>query len=76
MAVKKAPIVKAYQVNLYCDKCGGLMEREGCIALTSFPPRYTNNYRCAKCGCTDTSEVTYPYQIIEFDRSKEEIVNA
>lgn len=68
--VKKAPIVHAYQVNLYCDKCGKRMSR-GTSTLLSDPTKYV--YLC-ECGETAISEKLYPYQIVEFDEGNAEII--
>ena len=68
--IKKAKITAAYQVNLYCDKCGKRMRR-GTSTILSYPPKY--NYLC-DCGNTALSERLYPYQQVEFDERNAEII--
>ena len=58
--MEKRKPVDTYQVNLYCDVCGGLMELpEPSVVLCTYPPQY--EYHCVKCGNTVTSYIQYPY---------------
>lgn len=68
--IKKALITKAYQINLYCDKCGKRMEIDKeKPSLLSNPPIFT--YRC-ECGHTEQSKQIYPYQQVFFDEENAE----
>lgn len=49
--------VRVYEVNLFCDKCGGLMKSDN-LVLATYPPQYT--YYCEKCGEKTTSHKSYP----------------
>lgn len=58
--MEKRKPVDTYQVNLYCDMCGGLMKpSEPNVALCTYPAQYT--YHCTKCDNTVTSYIQYPY---------------
>lgn len=58
--MEKRKLVDTYQVNLYCDVCGGLMELpEPSVVLSTYPPQY--EYHCTKCDNTVTSYIQYPY---------------
>lgn len=72
MTVKKFPIVAAWQVNLYCDKCGEIMEY---FRFDYDPDRDKCRYvhKC-KCGHEEKTIQQYPHQIVQFDTSKAEEV--
>ena len=58
--MEKRKLVDTYQVNLYCDVCGGLMERpELSVVLCTYPPQY--EYHCVECSNTVTVNRVYPY---------------
>lgn len=58
--MEKRKPVNTYQVNLYCDVCGGLMELpEPSVVLSTYPPQY--EYHCVKCGNIAISSRQYPY---------------
>ena len=58
--MEKRKPVDTYQVNLYCDMCGGLMELpEPSVVLCTYPPQY--EYHCVKCGNIAISSRPYPY---------------
>ena len=72
MIIKKAPIICAWQVNLYCDKCGKTMN----FLRTDFPPNDNKLrfvYGC-ECGHEEMTETHYPHQILQFDMGKEEVI--
>lgn len=72
MAIKKAPITAAWQVNLYCDKCGEIMK----FKRTQFPEgdnKLQFVYGC-DCGHEEMTDQQYPHQIVHFDLSKMEVV--
>ncbi|OUO77937.1 hypothetical protein B5F53_12050 [Blautia sp. An249] len=50
---------KILQVNMQCDKCGGLMKYIG-GALMSDPPLYP--HKCQNCGVVERFRYIYPYQ--------------
>lgn len=73
VAVKRSPIYEAWNVNLYCDKCGEVMT----YARVDYPK--DNNdlhfvYKC-KCGHEEMTKIQYPHQLFISDTSREEIVN-
>lgn len=72
MSIKKAPITKAYNVNLYCDKCGEIMHYKK-NTFKDNDNKVQFLYRCS-CGHEEISDNMYPYQIIEFDKSQEEVI--
>lgn len=76
--VKKAPIIGAYQVMLYCTMCDTQMpvgvpkydmvtDPETCKAEIK---NYRYQYICPKCGYTHYSTTQYPYQELKLDTSK------
>lgn len=72
--IKKAPIIKSYQVNAYCSNCGKIIK----FIRASYPEgsnvlHYV--HKCSNCGNEEMLKTTYPHQIVQFDTSKEEIIN-
>ena len=58
--MEKRKPVDTYEVNLYCDVCGGLMElQEHAMVLYTYPPQY--EYHCTQCGSTVITNRQYPY---------------
>ena len=58
--MEKRKPVDTYEVNLYCDVCGGRMELpEHAMVIYTYPPQY--EYYCTKCGNTVTVNRQYPY---------------
>lgn len=58
--MEKSRQVDTFEVNLYCDSCGGEMNRIAPdVVLTTYPPQYT--YICSKCGREFTTSKAYPY---------------
>ena len=51
--------VRIYEVNLYCDKCGGLMKADDSHVLLTYPAQYT--YHCDNCDYVTRSYKRYPY---------------
>ena len=70
MAIKKAPIISAQQVYLTCDKCGALMKYTG-MSFYCNPPVYQH---ACECGYTENHSQMFPYQLMTFDRGREEEV--
>lgn len=75
MPIKKFPIITAWHVNIYCDKCGEVME----YVKFDFDPdkdKCRHVYKC-KCGHEQKSKKLYPNQVFNFDTSNpEEIEDA
>ena len=67
--IKKAIITKAYQINLYCDKCGKRMNIIKDSILMSNPPVFT--YEC-ECGHKEVSDKMFPIQQLFFDEENAE----
>lgn len=52
--------VRPVQIVYVCDECGlGEMQRDGDIALTSYPPQFP--HVCVACGHRRNFTVTYPH---------------
>ena len=76
--VKKAPIIGAYQVMLYCIMCDMQMPvgvpKYDIVTDPETKKTDIKNYRyqyiCPKCGYTHYSTTQYPYQQLQFDKSK------
>lgn len=77
--IKKAKITEAFQVNLYCDKCGKRMEYAGMShnrlenVTTASEIEIKYHYTC-ECGHKETSDTRYPCQIVFFDEANAEEV--
>ena len=69
--IKKAVIIKAYQINLYCDKCGRRMTRAKDFVIMTDPPKF--KYEC-ECGHTEVSKYTFPFQQLFFDEENAEVM--
>lgn len=59
---KKRLITKQYEVDLFCDECGGKMGSDN-IVIDTYPARYS--YYCPKCGRRVVSAQLYPYVTVE-----------
>lgn len=66
--IKKARVTEIYQINMFCDLCGKIMERENTM-LCSNPPQFV--YKC-ECGHTECSREIYPKQQVFFDAGNAE----
>ena len=64
--IKKAVITEAYQVNMYCDKCGKRMAKDD--NLTKWQDPILFGYRC-ECGHVEYSTHIYPTQQVVFDEA-------
>ena len=59
---KKRLIAKQYEVDLFCDECGGKMGSDN-VVIDTYPAQYS--YYCPKCGCHVVSIKYYPYMMAE-----------
>lgn len=68
--VKRCPVVKMWQVNLYCNICGKPMQRDpqGAVLMTN-PPQIP--YVCPM-GHKLSSNMQFPFQQVEFDETQAE----
>lgn len=73
--IKKAKVIAQYLVNMYCDKCGALLEAKlpHDIFLQSPYASVLYLYKC-RCGWETTSEHSFPYTIVEYDLGNAEII--
>lgn len=58
--MEKSKPVDAYNVYLYCDKCGGLMNETTSLSGVG-THSFGYSYRCEQCGDTVTSFLKYPH---------------
>ena len=72
MSIKQEPIVGAWNVDIFCDKCNERMVYQG--RVKKHPNLY--EYKCECCGNVETSEVSYPYQRFKLDLTKREEIDA
>ena len=57
--MEKSKPVDAYNVYLYCDKCGGLMKETTPLSGAG-THSFGYSYRCEQCNDTVTSFLKYP----------------
>lgn len=68
--VKRSPVTRMYQVNLYCNICGQMMQRDPSAAvLMTNPPQIP--YICPM-GHTLRTNMQFPFQQVEFDETQAE----
>ena len=64
--LKKTKVTAINLVEIFCDKCGGEMHREGlCFSIN--PPKF--EYKC-KCGNSVITTILYPYYEHEYGESR------
>ena len=74
--IKRSPIERQWQVNLFCDNCDSIMERLSDAAVQFFGgPVIEYSYICPKCGKITKSKELYPYTQVEFDLGNSEVID-
>ena len=74
--IKRSPIKRQWQVNLFCDNCDNIMERLPDVAVQFFGGTVIEySYLCPKCGKIEKSKELYPHTQIELNLRKSEVID-